>query len=440
MSESQISLSQLRRRIARLGPQVTFFLLALLFCGAQGGAFHTTFNNFLADTYDISAQTRGLLEFPRELPGLLVTLMAGLLAFLPETRVGGVALLCSVAGLWGLAGVGYIDNRAIGWPLMILFMFAWSVGGHLIMPVSESIGMSLGTVAHRGRKLGQVRAVGAVGGVAGAGMVWILTELVSVPSWRTSVTTGLPTPPYWLVFGIGGLFALVATILLLRLREIGSQTKRPRLIVRRQYWLYYVLSLLFGARKQAFLTFAPWVLIRIFNQPPATFAKLWIVAAGSSLFIIPTVGKLIDRFGERKVLIVDSMAILLICVVYAFSYRLGLTGLGLWLTLACYVIDELLFSVGMARSTYLSKIADDPDDLPASLSLGVSLDHAVGMSVPALGGWMWDRGGTYGHRWVFAGAACVAVLMGIFASMIRVPDSRTPSGAPADEDTAQAGS
>jgi MFS family permease len=440
MSESQISLSQLRRRIARLGPQVTFFLLALLFCGAQGGAFHTTFNNFLADTYDISAQTRGLLEFPRELPGLLVTLMAGLLAFLPETRVGGVALLCSVAGLWGLAGVGYIDNRAIGWPLMILFMFAWSVGGHLIMPVSESIGMSLGTVAHRGRKLGQVRAAGAVGGVAGAGMVWVLTELVSVPSWRTSVTTGLPTPPYWLVFGIGGLFALVATILLLRIREIGSQTKRPRLIIRRQYWLYYVLSLLFGARKQAFLTFAPWVLIRIFNQPPSTFAKLWIVAAGSSLFIIPTVGKLIDRFGERRLLMANSVLILLICMVYGFAYRWGITGPGLWLTLACYILDELLFSVEMARSTYLSKIVENPDDLPASLSLGVSLDHAVGMSVPALGGWMWDRGGTYGHRWVFAGAACVAVLMGIFASMIRVPDSRTPSGAPADEDTAQAGS
>ncbi len=433
MSESQISLSQLRRRIARLGPQVTLFLLALCLNGAQGGLFHTTFNNFLADTYDISAQTRGMLEFPRELPGLLVPLMAGVLASLPETRVGGIALLCTMLGLWGLGGVGHIDNHAVGWPLMMVFMVSWSVGSHLIMPVRESIGMSLGTVAQRGRKLGQVRAVDAVGGVAGAAVVWLLTELVHVPSTRLSAATGEPAPPYWLLFGIGGLFALVATILFLRIRDVGCQTKRSRLIVRRQYWLYYALSLLFGARKQVFLTFAPWVLIRIFRQPPATFAKLWIVAAGLSLVFIPTVGRLIDRFGERKVLIVDSIAILLICMVYAFAYRWGIAGLGLWLTLACYVIDELLFSVGMARSTYLSKIARHPDDLPASLGLGVSLDHAVGMSVPALGGWLWDRGGTHGHRYVFLGAGGIAVLMGIFASMIRVPEI------PASDEEAQVG-
>lgn len=436
MSESQISLSQLRRRIARLGPQVTLFLLALLFTGAQAGVFHTTFNNFLADTYNISAQTRGQLEFPRELPGLLVTLMAGLLAALPETRVGGISLLCTLIGLWGLAGVGYIESRTVGWPLMMLAMFTWSVGNHLIMPVRESVGMSLGTASQRGRKLGQVRTMGAVGGMLGAGTVWLLTEVVHVPSWRLSLVTGAPTPPYWLVFGVGGVFGLIATVMLIRIRDVGSQKKRPRLVIRREYWLYYVLALLFGARKQIFLTFAPWVLIRVFNQPPATFAKLWIISSSSKLVFIPIIGRLIDRFGERAVLMVDAMIILSICLVYAFSYRWGITGLGLWLTLACYMIDDLLFAVTIARSTYISKIATDPDHIPATLGLGVTLDHAMGMSVPSLGGWVWDRSGTYGHRYVFLGAGGIAVLMGIFASMIRVPDLQTQSG----EDNDSAGS
>ncbi len=410
-----MSISQMRRRLKSVSPQVLVFLLALAFTGAQGGVFHTTFNNFLADTYDISAGTRGLLEFPREMPGLLVTLFAGLLVFLPETRVGGIALFCTGIGLLGLGGVGFIEDVGVGWPIMILFMFVWSIGNHLIMPVRESVGMSLGDESQRGRKLGQVRTFGAFGAILGAGAVWLITDVFKVPSQQLTLA-GQPMPAYWLVFPCGALFGLIGAVLFMRIRNVGMQTERSRLIIRRRYSLYYVLSALFGARKQIFITFAPWVLVRIFGQPPATFAKLWIVSALCSLLFIPTVGKLIDRFGERAVLMVDAVVIIGVCMVYGFAYHWGV--IGLWLTFACYILDYLLFSVGMARSTYVSKIVTDPDHIPASVSMGVTLDHVMGMSVPALGGYVWM---TYGHEWVFVGAAGIAILMCIFASRIRIP-------------------
>jgi hypothetical protein len=414
-----MNITQIRRRLKSVSPQVLLFLLALAFTGAQGGVFHTTFNNFLADTYDISAGTRGLLEFPRELPGLLVTLFAGLLAFLPETRVGGIALFCTGIGLLGLGSVGFIEQTAIGWPLMIGFMFIWSVGNHLIMPVRESVGMSLGDETRRGRKLGQVRTFGAFGAILGAGAVWLITDVLKVPSHQLTLT-GQPMPAYWLVFPCGALFGLIAAVLFMRIRDVGLQTKRSRLIIRRRYWLYYVLSALFGARKQIFITFAPWVLVRVFGQPPATFAKLWIVSALCSIAFIPTIGNLIDRFGERAVLIVDSFAIICVCMVYGFAYHWGTYGL--WLTFICYILDQLLFAVGMARSTYMSKIATDPDHIPASVSMGVTLDHVMGMSVPTLGGFIWMA---YGHEWVFVGAAGIALLMCLSAARIRIPSSAT---------------
>ncbi len=400
-----MSLSDIRQRLRAVNPQVLLFLLALGFTGAQGGVFHTTFNNFLDDTYHISAGTRGMLEFPREMPGLLVTVFAGFLAFLPETRVGGIALLCTCVGLFGLGGVGYIDSHGASWPLMMVFMFAWSVGNHLIMPVRESVGMSLAPENARGRKLGQIRTVGAFGAILGAAAVWI-------------TTVGFKVPPYWLTFGCGAVFALMAGLIFVRIRNVGVQTQRPRLIVRRRYWLYYVLSLFFGARKQIFITFAPWVLVRIFGQPPATFAKLWIISSLCSLFFIPTVGKLIDRFGERAVLMVDSMIIVVICGVYGFAYHWGIVGIGLWITFACYILDHLLFSVTMARSTYMSKIATDPDHIPPTIGMGVSFDHVMGMSVPTVGGLVWMA---YGHQWVFVGAAGIALLMCLLASLIRIP-------------------
>jgi len=259
-------LSTILKCLSAILPHLLLFLLAIGFTGMARGVFHTTFNNFLDDTYQISAATRGQLEFPRELPGLLVTVFAGVLSFLPESRVGGIALLCTCTGLFGLASVNYLGPQFNSWYLMILFMFIWSIGNHLIMPVRESIGMSLAKKERWGRRLSQVRTVEAFATIGGAIVVWV-------------GTTGFEIPPYWLTYSIGALFALTAAILYLRIRNIGIQIKRRRLIIRRRYWVYYVLSLLFGARKQIFLTFAPWVLVRIFGQPPVTFAKLWIVSA-----------------------------------------------------------------------------------------------------------------------------------------------------------------
>jgi membrane protein YdbS with pleckstrin-like domain len=70
----------------------------------------------------------------------------------------------------------------------------------------------------------------------------------------------------------------------------------------------------------------------------------------------------------------------------------------------------------MARDTYMSKIALKPEHVAPSLSLGITINHAVSMSVPALGGLVWIY---YGHSWVFIGAGCVAVLMVVFTSMVR---------------------
>ncbi|MBT5872035.1 MAG: MFS transporter, partial [Candidatus Latescibacteria bacterium] len=66
----------------------------------------------------------------------------------------------------------------------------------------------------------------------------------------------------------------------------------------------------------------------------------------------------------------------------------------------------------------LDKIAVKKDDLTASLSLGVTIDHAISMSIPTLGGLVWIY---YGYQYVFIGAAGVALLTLMAASLIRVP-------------------
>jgi hypothetical protein len=56
----------------------------------------------------------------------------------------------------------------------------------------------------------------------------------------------------------------------------------------------------------------------------------------------------------------------------------------------------------------------------------VTINHAVSMTIPALGGWLWEASG---HRWVFVVAAGIAVAMMAFASRVRVGSHPTISPA-----------
>ena len=145
---------------------------------------------------------------------------------------------------------------------------------------------------------------------------------------------------------------------------------RPRFVFRRRYWLYYVLAMLFGARKQIFITFGPWVLVRIFNQPAYIFAKLWIVASLLGIVVQPLLGRAIDRFGERSILMIDSFLVFLVCAGYGLSHGIAWREGALWLLYVCFVMDLLLFGVNMARSTYLAKIAERPEDVAPTLTGG----------------------------------------------------------------------
>jgi MFS family permease len=387
-----------------LDRNLLLFMAGMAFLGASGGMMETTFNNYVSDTFNLSADARGFLEFPRELPGFLTALMAGLLFFLPETRIAGFSALAVGIGMLALAWIGP------HWSAMLIFLTVWSAGTHLLMPVRSSLSMELAMKEHRGRRLGQISATTIAASMAGCAIVWIAMRW-----FRAS---------YQVIFVMGGLAALIASLFLFKMRMPNAHLQRPKFVWNRHYSLYYALAFLFGARKQIFITFGPWVLIRVFHQPAWIFAQLWIVAAILGVFFQPLLGRAIDRLGERTVLMADSVLILLVCLGYGFAHRLPNQTAALVLLYACFVGDNLLFGVNMARDTYLSKIALRPEHIAPTLSLGISINHVVSMSIPALGGLMWMK---YGHPSVFVATAGVAVLMGVFSSMVRVP---APTSAP----------
>jgi MFS family permease len=391
--------------------KLTLYLAATSVFGIMGGLFETTFHNYLADIFKVSNQARSNLEFPRELPGFLVTVVAGSLTILALNRVGAVAMLLAAAGLVGLAlaPVG-IGGSADPWRMwfMTASMIVFSTGIHLNMPTSSSITLALAGEGKRATLLGKVGAMAILGTVVGASVIAFAMKPLKMS--------------FSLIYFIAAAVALAAAYLVYAMGRVErhDEPKRKVFVFKKKYARYYVLCALYGARKQVFMTFGPWVIVRMFGQPQQFIAKLWIGYSLVGLVVQPFVGRLIDKFGERRVLMTEGLALTVVCVTYAIAGHWTTSTVALSAIAAVFILDQLCFSVSMARTTYLSKIVESREDLPAALASGVSIDHLASMSLPILGGLAWAK---FGFQYVFWGAAAVAVAMFVVSSRIKLETS-----------------
>ncbi len=376
-------------------PQIALFFVAVICFAAAMGINDSIFNNFLSDTFSPSASVRGWLEFPREFPGFLVVAMAGLLWYLPVTRLGLVGSTLFVIGIVSLAIFGTT------WNPMILAMMIASAGHHLVWPVSSSIALATCNSSNRGFRMGLLRSVMTLGAILGAGFVWLAFDKTN--------------PQYRMGFFCAAAAAAVAGIIYGLMHIPHLHRPRAKLVVRRKYSLYYLLEFFFGARKQIFLTFGMWVLIRIYHQPPSTIAALLVTASVIGIVFKPLAGLAIDRFGERAVLIVDGLILAVVCIGYGYAGHIAAPDIALNIIKICFICDNLLFSLGTARTTYLSRLTDSHQEITATLSMGVSINHIASMLIPALAGFVWV---VYGFERVFLGAACLALAIVAISSLV----------------------
>lgn len=379
------------------------FLIASAFLGVSQSIDSSVFNNFLHDTFNITVSQRTILEFPREFPGFLVVFVSGALLALGDVRIAAVANILAAVGMMGL---GYLSND---FGIMMIWMTVYSMGQHLFLPVSSSIGMNLADKNNMGKILGRINGVNTA--------AFLLTSLATAFIFRFIKVS------YSMAYTVGALAFLCSAILIFNMTPHKAKTTGKRLFVRKEYKLFYWLSILYGARKQIFITFGPWVLIKIFNQGVTTFAMLGFIVAGIGIFFKPIVGTFIDKRGERFVLAAEAILLIVVCMGYAVAGNLGLgIETALYITAACYILDQLLVAAGMARSTYLKKIAVKPEDVSPTLSMGISMDHVVAMIVPWLGGLVWN---VFGYEMVFILGALIALTNLFITRYIKIEEDTT---------------
>ena len=388
-------ITRTKNKLLNLPRDFQLFIAATFVFGFSQSIVDSTFNNFLNETFLISNLQRGLLEFPRELPGLLVVFVSAILFFLCSRRQAFLAnILCAI-------GILFIGFYSPTFSIMLIWLFIFSVGQHLFLPLNQSIGMELATEGKTGKRLGQFSAVANVAMIIGSFAIFIGFKFFNLDFKMSYVVAFLG-------------FFTVATLIFL-MKEDEPVSARMKFQLRKEYKLYYWLSILYGTRKQIFLTFAPWVLVTVFKQKTQVLATLLAVGGVIGIFFKPMLGKAIDKLGERVILTSEAVMLVFVCIGYGFAREIFTETAAMFIAFTCYILDQLLMSVGMARATYLQKIAVKPEDVTQTLTMGVSIDHIFSIGIAVSGGFIWLK---LGYQYVFLLGAIIAVIN--FFSALRI--------------------
>jgi hypothetical protein len=251
------------------------------------------FVNFAVNELNIAPARFGVMEAIRETGGFLTAFSGAATMALAEPL--------AAAGCLGLLGLGVGAYFFVAsFAQLVAASFVWSVGFHLFHPLQQSMNLALARAGKEGRQLGRLQSYSA-----GATMLAYAFVFTFARWWNLSFRTLFLLAGASLLAGA----CVVATIS----RDLGTP-ERPRLVFKpNQYGLYYRLAFLEGCRKQFFITFAPLVLIRAFHFDRADISQLMFINALLSMLLARRFGAWIDRYGERRVLTINY-----VCLVLAF--------------------------------------------------------------------------------------------------------------------------
>jgi hypothetical protein len=208
-----------------------------------------------------------------------------------------------IAQLLSIMGIAVLGVLKPSFYVMLVFIFINSLGMHIFLPLQDSIGLSLVKEDNIGTSVGRFKGIYTAFSMIGSIIVFF--------GFRQGIFS-FTAKVKW-TFVIATLILIVVTVLLTILHRITHKVStksspKVRFVFRKEYKYYYVLVILFGVQKQMMLVFGPWVLIEILNKKADTIALLGIVGSLMGVFFIPTVGRLLDKFGIKKILYLDDFS------------------------------------------------------------------------------------------------------------------------------------
>lgn len=373
-----------------------FRYLALLSIAATVGlqVWRTLFNNFAVEVVHLGGNHIGIIQSVREIPGFLALLVIYIILIIKEHRLS--ALSIAILGL----GVG-ITGVFPSYTGLIATTMIMSFGFHYFETTNQSLTLQYFDQNSSPLVIGKLRSYGAAANIVVGIFIYFISFILS----------------YKVTFGLIGFIIVIAGIwgIFQNPTRDGLPVQHKKMIVRSKYWLYYFLTFMSGARRQIFIAFAVFLLVKKFEFSIQDITMLFILNNVINYFLNPVIGKAIIRFGERKVLSLEYSSLVIIFIGYAFvESKFIITSL--------YVLDHIFFNFSMGIRTYFQKIGD-PKDIAPSMAVGFTINHIAAVVIPALGGLMW----IVDYRIPFIAGAVMSVISLSLVQFIKFEKNRTTS-------------
>jgi len=354
--------------------------------------WQSLFQNFAVEELGIQAGQMGWLQAIREIPGLIGFLVGILAMFLVEMRIAGFSVILMGTGI-------FLTAAAHDMTSLIASTLVMSVGFHFFYSSNASAILLAVGQKKAPQVLGRLNSLKALATVAGT---FLIFGTLNTWGYRTLFrVTGM-------IVGLGGLALLPFGR---QPMQVERTQRRPPL--RRQYWLYYALQFMMGSRRHIFTTFAVFLLVREYQVTAQVITLLFLINSLIGAYFYQVFGKIVARFGERRVLRVNFAVLTLVFLGYAVvptldvlkrsGFQAPAVRIGNWILspafpatpqlmilLGLFIVDNILFGFSIALQSYFQKIAVTPEEITPNISLGQTINHIAAVIVPVVGGAVWS--------------------------------------------------
>ena len=380
--------------------QFKAFLAAILITGLSYGLYKGMLDNFLAEVVGMGEMDRGVTEFFRELPGImLIFILAAFYMLSAETlyKAGALIMLLGMVMHAALPATKVMATLAI---------CIYSLGEHIQIGMKSTLSLKFAKPGRGGAALGGQSAVSQIGTLVGYLVIVLVFSLVTKDQ------------PYRVFFWLAAVLAGVSAVFAVKIngKSETDATKR-RFYFHKKYTKYYMLEMFYGARKQVFLTFGPYVLILFYGANAATISLLFAISAVACFFASPIVGRIIDKLGYKVVMVADTLILVIVCFFYGFAHHLVPMNIAFIICCVTYVLDSIISLASMASNLYVQDLSDNEEEVKATISTGVSINHVITIFIALFGGWIWQ---TLGIELLFVASAVLGLCNSAYAATIKV--------------------
>ena len=323
-------------------------------------------NNFVVEIIRFDGLDIGLLHTIREIPGFLAVGVISILLFFREQTLA-LLMLCVL----GLATAVTAWFPFLSGILTITLLS--SIGFHFFETVNQSLQLQWFSKKEAPRKLGKLMAIGSA--------ATLIAYTFLVMGWDK---LNLSFNSAYMIAGFSCFsLAVLGYLIFPNFEAPIPQTKK--MVLRKRYWLYYLLQFMSGARRQIFVVFAGFMMVERFGLDVQQLTTIYLINLMFNIALAPLLGRAVARYGERKALAVEYFGLSLVFFAYGGIY---LFGWGVFIATLLYLLDHLFFALALAIKTYFQKIAD-PQDIAATAAVAFTINHIAAIFLPLGLGFLW---------------------------------------------------